>query len=268
MTSPWSWARELRPLGKLESPPIKEVICGFLFDPVALDPVVIGEYARERRDQFPKHQLQPAIEAATEPGFVIQFAPIPPLRVWLLSADESLLLQVQRDRFYVNWRSRGGDYPRFTGGLRERTIAELEKFADFAERAIGSDLRLRQLEFGKVDHMLEGETWNGTGDLATMLPALAPFLSLSAGTMPAVSIRFDDRVQDAVLTCKIDTTLALQRANPHQPVRGVKLETQVILPLTAPPIAEHLDLANTIVNAAFARFIPEKERIARFGGLS
>ncbi len=269
MGLPWPWAQGSPPLEKLGHPPIREVICGFVFDPLPLDPVVIGEYSRERASDFPRHQLQPAVEVAPEPGFVVQFGPVPPLRVWLISADDSLLLQIQHDRFYVNWRARGAAYPRFSGpdGLRQRTLSELKSFIDFAKRVTGDRPTLRQLELGKVDHMLEGEGWTGTGDLAKVVPILRPLLEMAAGQMPQIAIRLDDRVDGGALSCKIDTTLALRRANPPEPVRGIKLETQVTLALPDDAVADHLDSANTVVNAAFARLVPQQERAKRFGGL-
>jgi hypothetical protein len=45
----------------LERPPIVEVVCGLVFDPLPLDGMLLGVYWDERKDDFPKRSLQPPL---------------------------------------------------------------------------------------------------------------------------------------------------------------------------------------------------------------
>ena len=61
----WSWVSATDKLEKLDNPPVVEVICGVHFQPLDIDPVVVGGYwAVECRDRFPKRQLHPALPPA------------------------------------------------------------------------------------------------------------------------------------------------------------------------------------------------------------
>lgn len=68
-----------------------------------LDPVLIGAYWQERREEFPGRQLHEALQDPNE----IVWSASPLVRVWLLSREGEFVLQMQHDRFYLNWR-RGG----------------------------------------------------------------------------------------------------------------------------------------------------------------
>lgn len=83
------------------------------------------------KDEFPYPEDQMPMEPSFETfgGMPAQqtfeFGP-PPVhrRLWLVSEDQNHLLQVQRDRFILNWRKRpnGSEYPRF-----EKIISVFEK---------------------------------------------------------------------------------------------------------------------------------------------
>jgi uncharacterized protein (TIGR04255 family) len=129
-------------LEKLSSPPIVEVICGVFFSPLPnFDPVVAGTYWQQRRADFPGHSIHPA--AGAPPGLVIG---TPPLRTWLISSNDGpFVIQVQADRFYLNWRRRGDAYPRFSTehGLLERTLREFALFTDARPSSAHDPLRRR-----------------------------------------------------------------------------------------------------------------------------
>ena len=104
-----------RPLGKLEEPPITEVVCGVFFKPVAgLDPVALGGFWKPRQKEYPRREFKAPIAPASAEGIELNFGPdLGPLRTWLISKDDVFIIQVQRDRFYLNWRARQDEYPRF-----------------------------------------------------------------------------------------------------------------------------------------------------------
>jgi uncharacterized protein (TIGR04255 family) len=257
----WSWVTPT-PLSKLDRPPVVEVICGLCFAPIDIDPVVAGAYWAERRNDYPRRQLHPAIERTA--GLVINA--VPRMRVWLLSEDESQLLQLQSDRFYLNWRrvSSAADYPRFSGegGLRTRSMREFERFATFCANVTGEWPEVDRIELGKVDHMDEGDVWNGFADLAAMLPGLASVLRMSEGEETAVTLRFQEQIGAKIVKIAIDTTRKMAPGRP--PTRGLRIDTTVSVPLEGQPPEVRFAEANGIVNSVFANLIPEAERARRF----
>ena len=116
----------------LDKPPIEEVVCGFVFAPQPVDTMDFGVYWETRRDEFPTRQVHPAI---LEGGTLLQMG-APPMRSWLISADDSRVLQLQNDRFFINWRKRNGKYPRFRDhgdnkGIRSQATEEFGRFAEW-----------------------------------------------------------------------------------------------------------------------------------------
>jgi uncharacterized protein (TIGR04255 family) len=257
----WSWVTR-KSLPKLDRPPVVEVICGLWFAPMDIDPVVAGAYWNERKADFPNRQLHPAIERAT--GLVI--SAVPRMRVWLLSHDESQLVQLQSDRFYLNWRRVTPDagYPRFSGdtGLRVQSLREFEQFAAFCEHALGRRPVVDRVELGKVDHMEEGTSWDGLADLAVMLPGLASVLHMSEGQETAVALRFQEEVDKMQVKIAIDTTRTMTPG--RAPTRGLRIDTTVSVPLDGQTPDQRFAQANEIVNSVFATLIPEAERARRF----
>ncbi len=159
---------------RLEAPPIIEVMCGFFFPPIPmLDPVVVGGWWNEIKRDYPKHAIQPAVIDA--PGvFVAQGSG--PLRSWLISEDDAWVLQVQPDRFYVNWRRRREqEYPRFSGdsGVGRRALNELARFRGYCLRELKVEIAPSTVELAKVDLIVEGTHWKDTEDLASVLPIIA-----------------------------------------------------------------------------------------------
>lgn len=264
----WPWVTDT-PLPKLERPPVVEVICGMHFPALDLDPVVAGAYWAERRAEYPRRQLHPALEKGLgRTGLVINAAPR--MRVWLLSADESLVLQIQSDRFYLNWRQTkpSAPYPRFSGpnGLCARALKELALFSEFCKVAIGREPDVDRIELGKVDHLLEGEAWTGLADLSLLMPTLEPALRLSHGAEPTAALKFQDTVERVALTFSIDTTLTM--APGRDPQRGVRIDANVTMPLDGATISSRFDDANRVANSVFAMLIPEAERTHRFGAVT
>ena len=112
-------------LPSYENPPLIEVVCGVQFDALHnLHAPYIGKFWAEIEKEFPVVQtvqpLDPVRENLGESGgaqtVTFSISNVPPMpRVWLSSADETGLVQIQNVRFLYNWRrqSHSPDYPRF-----------------------------------------------------------------------------------------------------------------------------------------------------------
>lgn len=158
----------------LATPPITEVVCGFIFEPLPLDMLDVGLFWDSVRAEYPRKSIQPAI---VDPG-TFHFGVVPQ-RAWLSSTNDELLMQVQADRFYVNWRKGQNAYPRFSDhgqepGLGTIALRQFEVFKGFVARHIQQDISLTALELSKIDILKAGHDYDGLSDLAQLLTVLGP----------------------------------------------------------------------------------------------
>lgn len=244
-------------LEKLHSPPIVEVVCGVLFDPIAgLDPLTLGRFWEQQRAAYPDHQLHPPI---LEEGQTLHFERFPPIRVWMISPDDAWVLQVQWDRFYLNWRQRGETYPRFsdqaTGeGVLSRFLREFDGFAAYCASTLGCKPEPRAFELAKIDLFKPGVSWDGLDDLAAMLPWLQPFSAASESKQPTISAQFREERAGGTLVIGVEV------GKPH-----AKLETRLTKNLDG-QLRPEFEAANTVLNGVFEKLIPAEERTKRFQG--
>lgn len=245
-------------LEKLANPPIVEVVCGVRFAPIPqIDPISLGRFRDKRRNEFPFHQLHPAI---VDEGRNLEIhAGVPPIRTWLISSDDAWILQVQSDRFYLNWRARNKNYPRFSDasgseGVLSRFLKEFETFRSFCLEDFEVAPEPFALEETKVNHFEEGKAWNGIDDLAQLLPWLGSFAAASESKRPAIAMRFREERRGGAVSIAME-------------VRDgqAKLETQVVKPLDA-DLRSCFEAVNQDLNEVFVKLIPQAERMARFGG--
>ena len=212
----------MNPFPTLDNPPLDEVVCGFLFGSVVeLNALRLGIYWNDRRADFPTTSIHPPVMEAPH---VITLGQLPQ-RVWMEAKDGSIVLQMQHDRFYVNWRARGAIYPRFSSrdgndGLLAIALREFRAFSEFVETETGAALSVSGCEVAKIDALQEGKHWQGVGDLFALAPVLSAFGTLG----PAEEIAdFDHRVQ---LVGPPTQSIRLWSQFRQTP-RAVRLETRV-----------------------------------------
>jgi uncharacterized protein (TIGR04255 family) len=254
------------PLEQLSAPPIFEVICGLVFEPIPeLNPVSIGKYWAAKQDTYPTTQVHPGL--ADEAQLVL--SGLPPLRVWLVSEDDEFVLQIQTDRFYVNWRARGREYPRFSDhgerkGIRTRFLEEFKEFSSFCEREFARQPKAVRVELAKVDQFVESSHWDGFQDLARLVPWLRDFAAFSKSGDPGLSVRFGEQKSGGSLAVLMDLGRLVPDA--RQP-RILKLETRVSRSLVGPDdeLREHFERMNEELNDVFASLVPDAQR-SRFQG--
>lgn len=245
--------------GHLTSPPIVEVVCGVLFEQnPEIDPILLGAYWDQRRDMYPGRQLQPAI---TEPGTFV-LGPMPPGRVWMLSADAAWVVQLQADRFYVNWRKRGPVYPRFSPraedqSMLSRVTDEYQRFLGFCEQRLGVSPVAKRIELAKIDHFLRPQHWQTAGDLVAMLPILR---ELIGEELPGFSLKRTEAVPGG----KLSISLASDTPDPSNVTR-INLETRVVIDADNRDVDALMREANQAANQAFDDLVPKAEHV-RFMG--
>lgn len=96
-------------------PPVFEVSVGVVFSPRP-DLLIghIGDFWNLIRDRYPRTEHAQLVLGEGEAPVQDRFGNWLP-RVWFLSEDNCMLVQVQQDRLYVNWRAtdKESTYPRF-----------------------------------------------------------------------------------------------------------------------------------------------------------
>lgn len=162
-------------------PPLTEVALSVQFNAIAslLTPQ-LGLLWADFRDRFPRTEEHPPIVPQIE-QFGRGAAPrnVPPIQVterpetprcWFLNEAGNELIQVQKDRFIVNWRKNNdtSHYPRYEQ-LQERFRSDFGIFERFLQRQNLGKPQIHQCEVTYVNHLLSGEGWNEHGQLEQVI---------------------------------------------------------------------------------------------------
>ena len=245
-------------LEQLARPPIYEVVCGFVFPALALDPFLLGAYWSTRRKEFPERQAQPPVSEQMGISFGV-----PQVRAWFLSGNKEHVLQIQNDRLYFNWRHEGGaPYPSFSGrqgggGHRDHTLQEFARFADFVHQETGTRPAPVRADLAKVDLLPEDTYWHGKAELARLLPWVRLPLEFADTELPSLSFQLQEPRDAGVLTVQIDLVLLNSK-------RAIKVESRIGTAVTGSggeALRQSLDAANEQLNErVFAELFPKAIR--------
>ena len=146
-------------------PPVIETVLGVQFSPLANFSVLhFGLYWEKVREEYPKYEIQPPLATAfekfgsqfeKEPKLGIELSNAPPqFRCWFIDDSRTRLIQVQNDRFIINWRKITGEekYPHYDT-FRPRFEMEWKRFCQFLEAEEFSIPEIDQCEVTYVNHM-------------------------------------------------------------------------------------------------------------------
>ncbi|OFW08460.1 MAG: hypothetical protein A3H27_17575 [Acidobacteria bacterium RIFCSPLOWO2_02_FULL_59_13] len=165
-------------------PPVDEVALSLQFPPIAGFTVPhFGLYWQWVRGDYPRSEIKPPITNITEefgPGVAfarqmrIALTDLPEVRCWYFDDSGNRLVQVQRDRFVINWRKVTGaeTYPRYPD-LRDRLEREWTRFCEFLRNEGLERPKVNQCEVLYVNNIEYGKGWSGYGDLDQVIAALA-----------------------------------------------------------------------------------------------
>lgn len=236
-----------------KKPPIVEVVMGVFFEPIAaLDAMLLGTYWSERKSDYPKRKLAPAV--ADRPGLLVS-AGVTPTRCWLESDDEQYLVQLQPDRFYFNWRRRHADYPRFgdyggESGVCARGLREYEQFAGFCLREAEARPTVRRVELNKVDRVRYADR----DELAKLVPLTAHLAPLVRSADPELDLRIAERHEEVDLLVQL--TAAVMTPD-LVPTLHVELRASVTCD---EPTAEIFSRLEGFVDAPFEELFSDEAR--------
>jgi uncharacterized protein (TIGR04255 family) len=163
---------------KYKQPPINELIIGAYFDqPLALRAEHIGLFWSKIRSHFPKIQQQPEIvlpivgRLSFQIGFTDEPYPMP--RFWLTSEDETILLQIQKNAFLLNWRKRDSEYPHFEN-VKSFFDQYLNTYSEFLKNDLGIQLPTLHIAELTYSNLIEStEYWRDVSDTTRLFPAIS-----------------------------------------------------------------------------------------------
>jgi uncharacterized protein (TIGR04255 family) len=150
-----------------EHPPVLEVVFSVRFEEVpALNGPYLGLAWTLFRGEYPYAEQHPPVDPVAEvldnesppPGIQIQLVTgLPTPRYWFLNEDRTGLIQLQPDRFTINWRKVTGaeTYPRFEQVLR--VFAEnFHRFCAWIHEEKLGQVAPMQCELSYVNHIESG----------------------------------------------------------------------------------------------------------------
>ncbi len=164
-----------------ESPPVTEVVCGVLFEPIqALLAPHLGLLWEKFKPEYATCREVPPLAPTIEhfegpPSLELGITDAPPLsRIWFNHTDGNGIIQVQRDRFLHNWKKVRPDdaYPRYDSAIRmfRDRLARFETFLQ--ENNLGKVVP-RQYEMTYVNHIPLGEGRKALSDVGKVFPDFA-----------------------------------------------------------------------------------------------
>jgi len=133
------------------------------------------------KNDYPHCEQQPPLPREEEPEDIrkptrplMRFFTKPPIpRQWFVSADRSEILQLQADRFCVNWRTvgPGSRYPRYEH-LRNQFQRRWTQFVAFAQ-AQGSPPTPDLCEMTYVNDIPRNQGWSHPSEIGAIFPAVS-----------------------------------------------------------------------------------------------
>lgn len=180
------------PMPKYRKPPVMEVAISVQFDELAgFQPVHFGLLWERIRDRYPHTEHHPPLPSIVElfEGSGSQRATLtfdagfPVGRCWYLTDDNLRLIQVQPDRFILNWRKLDTDieYPSYDT-LRDEFSEELGLLEAFIRDNELGDFQPTQCEVTYVNHIPQGQGWQRRADLSNVLTTWTG--ATSEGSLP------------------------------------------------------------------------------------
>lgn len=152
-----------------DKPPINEVVIGQAFAPVSvLLAPHIGEFWTRFQDRYPKcAHAAPIVSPGQQVTFDLESS-LP--RIWLLSEDETRLVQIQTDRFHANWRQTKAreEYIRFPP-IKEEFDLMFKNFSSYLSERFGVALSPSRYELNYINVIEGGHGWNVAADVGKVL---------------------------------------------------------------------------------------------------
>ena len=199
-------------------PPIEEVIVGAYFaQPIPLRSEYVGLFWSEVRKDLPGIQQQAELlpPFGLTPAFFIAPGELYPMpRFFLVSEDESILVQIQKNAFLLNWRKRNAEYPRFHT-VKKRFDMYYAALVDFVYRELRTEMPpIQSTELTYANVVDECLHWSGARDTSNVIPSFSlPNLGAEASTVDFNNVTAYTLEPDLTLNVAIRTARRPTNAN-------------------------------------------------------
>jgi uncharacterized protein (TIGR04255 family) len=213
---------------KFGAPPVVETALSVQFNTIAgFTAAHVGwfwkEYVQKLGDEWKQVAEAPKIPELTEkfgtediwPSQSLRFLPgVMSPRVQIIRGDGERMLQVQDNRFILNWRKQAYAYPSYETLLPEfRNM--LNAFESFCSEA-GFGIPIYNLwEVIYVDQIKKGTMWDSARDLNRIFPAMKT---------PPVSVRHAPPSDDETISADWRFSLANRRGRLYVQLRQARLQ--------------------------------------------
>ena len=143
------------------NPPVIETVVGIEFSALPIGFMGLAAVHAMWKAEFPSTLEQEALPpsrpvAQGAQGFHLQWGSgLPPARLWMLSNDEHLLVQVQSDRLLLNWRRLDAEsetYPRYES-LRAKFVNLFDDFQGHVQKEFGMPVTPLAVEWTYVNRI-------------------------------------------------------------------------------------------------------------------
>ncbi len=155
----------------LKNAPLVEVVIGIDFEDIDwFQTTHFGLYWGSIGDRYPISEDQPPIGSLK---IDLHEIGLPPLRrTWFISEDQSTLIQLQSNKFLLNWRrTTDVEYPRFSI-LKKKFFQELMGFKEFlsgfSEQEF--DFVIKGCELSYINIIDDHEDWGNLENVTKLLP--------------------------------------------------------------------------------------------------
>lgn len=170
-------AEEPRTLPDYRIPPVIETVLGVQFSPIKSFSVPhFGLFWERLRKHYPYFEVRPPIGHILEkfdmdsskkmgPEIELSKGP-PPLRCWFMDKDKNNLVQIQSDRFIINWRKVTGkeEYPHY-GTVKPKFEINWNQFCGFLNSEGFPSPKVNQCEVTYVNHLEMGKEFKSFGEM-------------------------------------------------------------------------------------------------------
>jgi len=154
---------ESQSLPDYKKPPVIEVVCGIVFETIgSFRGHHLGLFWQKVRDKFPVCEHAVRLGFAPESLDLANYLP----RVWFVSEEQNMLIQLQDDRFFFNWRRMQQEeaYPRYST-IIEAFKTNLGIFQRFLEEEKLGSVKPEKCELTYINHIPKGEGWESLSDI-------------------------------------------------------------------------------------------------------
>lgn len=250
---------------EFDRPPIQEVVCGIEFVPLGPEFRVphYGKFWTKVQADYPKcDQAVPVgdINVSIDPTSGLPFP-----RIWLISADEQTLIQIQRDRFLFNWRLRNPKeaYIRFAN-VFDRFHSAYKEFCSFLTESGIPALQPTTYELTYINILVKGREWETPEGLQNVLPFTRSLFQIPGVKAHTINVGVVSDLPEGVgrLVCTVGPA---ERAIDKVPVIKFDLQARGIDPDGKMSVVEWFGRAHDSINGAFIAMTSEETQKKLWG---